>query len=138
MNARRPVTGAGAQIKTSAGMTLPHRAPEGAAEALTQIFTRQGIGTSADIDTTAVPVPGAEYLRRRKLVNLILEDRPWLDARDMAGLRALYYTPKTGSTSVVKLLLERGVDVYVCNRNRCTALDVDWVFQTCQGGQGSE
>ncbi|PUU77987.1 hypothetical protein B9Z19DRAFT_1127468 [Tuber borchii] len=46
--------GADARIKSSAGMTPLHCALAGAVEALTQIFTGQGMGTSPDTDTTTV------------------------------------------------------------------------------------
>ena len=124
MSARLLEHGAGVRIKNSAWMTPLHCALEGAVEALTQLVTEQGIETPADVDTTAVPVPKEEYLRRRKVVKLVLDNKPWLDAQDKAGLTALHYAAKSGRTSVAKWLLERGADAYVRDGNGCTALEV--------------
>ena len=124
MSARLPEHGAGVRIKNSAWMTLLHCALEGAVEALTQLVTEQGIETPADADTATIPVPKEEYLRRRKVVKLILDNRPWLDAQDKASLTALHYPAKSRRKSVAKWLLERGADAYVGDGNGCTALEV--------------
>jgi len=124
MSARLLAKGAGTRIKNSAWMTPLHCALEGAVEALTQLVTEQGIETPAEVDTATVPVPKEEYLRRRKVVKLVLEHKPWLDAQDKAGLTALHYAAKSGRTRVAKWLLERGADAYVRDGNGCTALEV--------------
>ena len=126
MSARLLAKGAGARTKNSAWMTPLHCALEGAVEALSQLVAEQGIETptDSDVDTTTVPVPKEEYLRRRKVVKLVLGNKPWLDAQDKAGLTALHYAAKSGGTRVVKWLLEKGADAYVRDGNGCTALDV--------------
>ncbi|PUU72680.1 hypothetical protein B9Z19DRAFT_1008623, partial [Tuber borchii] len=58
------------------------------------------------------------------VVMLVLDNKPWLDAQDKAGLTALHYTTKSGGTRVVKSLLERGTDACVRDGNGCTAFDV--------------
>ncbi|KAG0124854.1 ankyrin repeat-containing domain protein [Tuber indicum] len=124
MSALLLAKGAGAETKNSAWMTPLHCALENAVEALAQLVAEQGIEPSLDVDTTTVPFPNEEYLRRRKVVKLVLENKPWLDAQDKAGLTALHYAAKGGRTRVVKWLLERGADAYVRDGNRCTALDI--------------
>ena len=102
MSARLLEHGEGERIKNSAWMTPLHCALEGAVGVLTQLVTEQGIETPADLDTATVPVPKEEYLRRRKVVKPVLDNKPWLDTQDKASLTALHYTAKSGRTSVAK------------------------------------
>ena len=79
MSARLLEHGEEVRIKNSTWMTPLHCALEDAVEALTQLVTEQGIETPTDVDTATVPVLKEEYLRQRKVVKLVLDNKPWLD-----------------------------------------------------------
>lgn len=63
------------------------------------------------------PVPDEGYLRRGKVIKLVLENEPWLGTQDEVGLAARHYAAKSGRTSAVKWLLGRGAGAYIRDGN---------------------